>query len=134
MKVKWIRSLPILTTILVAGCAMTGRDLVRDNTVQIEKVSSGWATVRFVSVIQEDDEIELRGEVTRRLVGRGPIPGHIDFEVIGPDGIALEKAVIDYHRRSVKSRYSKFHTTLSAAPPVGSTIRVTHDTRAHEGL
>jgi hypothetical protein len=74
MKVKWIRSLPILTTILVAGCAMTGRDLVRDNTVQIEKVSSGWATVRFVSVIQEDGEIELRGEAPAGRPGSHPGP------------------------------------------------------------
>jgi hypothetical protein len=119
----------LVTFILLAGCASTGKDLVRDNTVEIEKVPSQWAALRFVTVVQDGDKIELRGEVTRRPTGRGPIPGHIDLEVIGPDGIALETSTIDYHRGSVKSRYAIFHTTLKTAPP-GSTIRVTHDNRA----
>jgi len=129
MNAKWGCCLAILVTFFIAGCATTGRDLVRDNTVQIEKVSSRWATVRFVNVIQEDGEVRLRGELVRRPVGRGPIPGHIDLKVIDPDGATLEESIINYHRRSVKSRYAKFYTVLKAAPP-GSTIRVMHDTRA----
>lgn len=129
MNEKWGRRLAILVALFITGCATTGKDLVRDNTVQIEKVSSRWATVRSVNVVQEDGEVRMRGEVVRRPVGRGPIPGHIDLEVIGPDGITLEERMIDYHRGSVKSRYAKFHTVLKAAPP-GSTIRVMHDTRA----
>lgn len=130
MNAKWGRRPSVLITLFIAGCAATGKDLVRDNTVQIEKVSSTWAAVRFVNVVQEDGEVTLRGEVVRRPVGRGPIPGHIDLEVIGSDGDVLEEAVIGYHRRSVKSRYATFHATLNATPPRGSTVRVTHDTRA----
>jgi len=120
----------ILTTItLTAGCATTGRDLVRDNTVKIEKVSSSRATVSFVSVLQEGNDVTLRGEVRRRpVVGRGSIPGHIDLEVIGPHGGILEETIVGYHRRSVKSRRASFRATLQTAPPLGSTIRVTHDT------
>lgn len=130
MIAEWGRRLAILITLFIAGCAATGRDLVRDNTVQIEKVSSRWATVRFVNVIQDDSEVTLRGEVVRRPVGRGPIPGHIDLEVIGPDGEIVKESVIEYHRRSVKARQATFYTTLKPAPAAGSTIRVTHDTRA----
>jgi len=119
----------LVILVLLAGCASTGKDLVRDNTVKIEKVPSQWAALRFINVVQDGDKIELRGEVTRRPIGRGPIPGHIDLKVIGPDGVTLEESMIDYHRRSVKSRYATFHTALKAAPP-GSTIRVMHDTRA----
>ena len=130
MIAKWGRRLAILVTLFITGCAATGKDLVPDNTVQIEKVSSRWATVRSVNVVQKDGEVTLRGEVVRRPpVGRGPIPGHIDLEVSGPDGEMVEEAVIEYPRRSVKSRYATFHTTLKAAPAAGSTIRVTHDTR-----
>jgi len=116
--------------ILAAGCATTGKDLVRENTVKLEKISSQWAALRAVNVVQDGDKIELRGEVTRRPIGRGPIPGHIDYEVIGPDGVTLEESMIDYHRRSGKSRYAKFHATLKTALPQGSIIRVVHDTRA----
>ena len=125
----WAMMATLAIFVLLSGCASTGKDLVRDNTVKLEKIASQRAAWRLVRVVQDGDNIELRGEVTRRPVGRGPIPGHIDLEVIGPDGITREKAVIDYHRRSVKSRYAKFHTRLGAVPP-GSTVRVTHDTRA----
>ncbi|MEZ5542941.1 MAG: hypothetical protein R3F42_13010 [Pseudomonadota bacterium] len=130
MIAKWGRRLAILATLFITGCATTGRDLVRDNTVQIEKVSSRWATVRSVNVVQEDGEVTLRGEVVRWPPVRGSIPGHIDLQVIGPDGEIVKEAVIEYHRRSVKARYATFHTTLKPATAAGSTIRVTHDTRA----
>lgn len=129
--IKTLAAIAILTNLTVtAGCATAGRNLVRDNTVKIEKVSSKQATITSVNVIQEGDQVMLRGEVRRRLVSRGHIPGHIDLEVIGADGSVLEESVIDYHRRSVKSRYAIFHDTLRVTPPPGSTIRVTHDTRA----
>lgn len=130
MIAKWGRRLAILAALFITGCAATGKDLVRDNTVQIEKVSSRWATVRSVNVVQEDGEVRLRGEVVRWPVGRGPIPGHIDLEVIGPDGEIVEEAVVKYHRRSVKSRHATFYTPLKTVPPPESIIRVTHDTRA----
>jgi len=120
----------LATLILAGGCASTGNDLVPENILKIEKVPSRWAALRAVSVVQDGDEITLRGKVTRRSTGRGPIPGHIDLEVIGPDERVVEKSVVDYHRRSVKSRYATFHATLNAAPPPGSTLRIIHDTRS----
>lgn len=119
----------LATFALAAGCAMTGKDLARDNTVKVEKIPSQWAALRVVNVVYDGDNVELRGEVTRRPIGRGPIPGHIDLEVIGPDGVILEESIIEYHRRNRNSRYAKFHTTLITALPPGSVIRVTHDTR-----
>jgi hypothetical protein len=117
----------ILTTFGVLACVTMDRDLVRNGTVKIEKVSSAWGTVGFVSVTQEAEEVWLRGQVRRRPSGRGPIPGHIDLEVIDPEGNVLEKLGIDYDRPSPKSRYANFHAVLTATPPPGSTIRVTHD-------
>jgi len=118
----------IVTTFgILVGCVTTGSNLVHNGTVKIEKVSSAWGTIGFVNVIQEGEEVRLRGQVRRRPSGRGPIPGHIDLEVIGPEGNVLEKLVIDYDRPSPKSRYANFHAVLTATPPPGSTIRVTHD-------
>lgn len=135
MNAKRIHSLlSILIIALVSGCATVGKDLVRDNTVKIEKVSSRWAKVQFVRVVQEGDTVALRGEVRRWPTGRGPIPGHIDLEVIGPDGGVLEQATLNYQRRSVKSRYAGFHGTLDTIPPTGSTIRVIHDLRSHDAM
>lgn len=132
MNTKWVCSLlTMLAVVLAAGCASAGKDLVRDGAIEVEKVASSQATITSVRVIQEGEEMLIRGQVQRRPIGRGPIPGHIDLEVIGPDGGVLELATLDHHRRSVRSRYAEFHGTLTTTPPAGSTIRVTHDTRAH---
>ncbi|MEW5756460.1 MAG: hypothetical protein AB1810_09150 [Pseudomonadota bacterium] len=132
MNTQWVRSLlSILTIALLAGCASAGKDLVRDGTIEVEKVSSRQATITLVQVIQEGEEVLIRGQVQRRPIGRGPIPGHIDVELIEPGGGVLEKIHVGYHRRSAKSRYAEFHGTLKTTPPAGSTLKVIHDVRSH---
>ena len=119
----------LITLEILAGCATTGKDLVSSNTVKIEKVSSAWGTIGFVTVRQKEEEVTIRGKVNRRPSGRGPIPGHIDLEIIDPEGVILEESVIDYDRPSPKSRHADFNAVLNAAPPQGSTIRLIHDSR-----
>lgn len=134
--IKTLATIAILVTdSLTTGCATTGRDLVRDNTVKVEKISSEWGVVTFVSVVQERDEVALRGEVRRRPIGRGSIPGHIDVEVLDSSGATLEQMSTDYRRLSIKSRYAKFDAKLGTIPPSGSTIRVIHhDARPHDSM
>ena len=134
--VKPLATIAILITFSVTtGCAMTGKDLIHDNTVKIEKVSSKRGAVTFVSVIQEGDEVVLRGEVRRRPTGRGSIPGHIDVEVIDSSGANMEQMSTGYRRSGTKSRYAKFHSRLAAVPPSGSLIRVIHhNARSHDPM
>ena len=113
---------------LLAGCATQGRDLIASGTVKLEKVSSALGTIDPVTIIQEGEKVKLRGEVKRRPDGRGFIPGHIDLEVIDPEGHVLERCVIDYYP-GPKSTYANFHAILKATPPPGSTIRVIHNPR-----
>lgn len=113
---------------MTTGCATMSRDLVRENTLNIEKVSSKIGTVTDVHIVQDESQVRIYGELTHSTLGRGTIPGHVDLEVIGPDGDVLEQTTIEYHRRSMKSKISTFHSTLQTMPPVGSTIRVIHNT------
>lgn len=121
---KWIYC--VLIASLMTGCAAYGKDLVDNNTVKVEKVSSRWAKVTRVMVNQDDAGIVVRGEVQRWPPMRGPIPGHLNLEIIGPDGQMLEENTVGYHRRSYKSRYATFSTKIGTPLPAGSTIRVTH--------
>jgi hypothetical protein len=120
-------TIAFLTTFgILVGCATQGKDLVGTDTVKIHKVSSAWGTIGFVRVIQDGEEVTLRGAVKRRPSGRGFIPGHIELEVNNPEGDVLEQCVIDYYP-GPKSTYANFHAVLNATPPPGSTIRVIHD-------
>lgn len=134
--VKMLATIAILITFSVTtGCAMTGKDLVRNNTVKVEKLSSKWGVVTYVSVVQEGDEVALRGEVRRRPIGQGSIPGHIDIEILDSSGSTLKQMSIDYGRLSRKSRYAKFDAKLGIIPPSGSTIRVIHhDSDPHDPM
>jgi hypothetical protein len=111
---------------ILAGCATQGRDLVRSDTIKLEMVPSALGTIGAVTVIQEGEEVTLRGEVKHRPGGRGFIPGHIDLDVIDPEDNVLEKCVIDYYP-GPKSTYANFHAVLKAPPPPGSRIRVIHN-------
>jgi hypothetical protein len=111
---------------ILAGCATQARDLVGNDTVELEKVSSALGTIDSVTVIQEGEEVKLHGEVKRRPYGRGFIPGHIVLDVTDPEGQVLERCVIDYYP-GPKSTYANFHAVLKAPLPAGSTIRVIHN-------
>lgn len=113
---------------VIVGCATKGKDLVRTDIVKIEKVHSSQGMFGPVSVIQDGKEVTLRGELRRRPFGPGPIPGHVDLELINSEGDVLQKCAIDYYRPSPESIYANFRATLKAMPP-GSTIRLIHDPR-----
>lgn len=122
-----VKGIVLAMSITNMGCATTGKDLVRDGVVDIERESSRYTMVTLVSAMQEGHDLLVRGEVRRRHGGRSPIPGHIDVQIIGPDGDVLADTSIGYHRRSAKWRSASFYTRLETVPPPGSTIRVLHD-------
>ena len=135
MNTRYVHSLlSLLTAVLLAGCTGGGKNLVRDGVVEIETVPSRQAAITSLRVAQNGPNMMLRGRVQRRPIGWGRIPGHIDVELVGPDGSVLEKTRAGYRQRSIKSRYAEFHGRLDTTPPAGSTIRVIHDLRSHDGL
>jgi len=118
---------------MVTGCTTTGKDLVRDDIVNIEQVSSTYATVTRTSVVQEGPDVVISGEVQRRASVWNLLSGHVNVEIVGPDGQVLKKTSVryypssfDYHRLRLTSGYATFSTRIKTTPPVGSSIRVTH--------
>jgi hypothetical protein len=117
----------LATFSMLSGCTTMGRDLVRDNTVKIEKISSSHGTVSLLRVMRKGEEVTLCGEVRHRSnLGHGPIPGHIDIEVLDPSGEALERKSAASHMYSVRSRFAKCCVVLDNIPPSRSTVRVEH--------
>jgi len=113
---------------LISGIALSKeRDLVKDNTVKIERVASKYAVVTNVNVRQIDSVLSVYGTIKKRpTFGRGPVPGHIDTEVIEPNGRTVSKKNVRYIRNSTVSRLSKFNFNLDIEVAPGSTLRVVH--------
>lgn len=115
------------SSLLASACAVLPKDTGREAEISIEALSSRYGVLRFIRVTRDESAAVVRGEVHRRWGMRGPIPGHIDIRIIGPEGVVLESATAGYHRRSVKSTSASFHVALNAMPPAGATVRVVHD-------
>lgn len=134
MYIKTFIAFVTLTMIfMTSGCATMGKNLVHEKMVRVEMVSSQEATVTYVNVIKKGSAVEVSGKLSRRYIGRGPIPGHIDIEVIDQSGTTLEEISTHYHLHSIKSQHAVFQAKLKKIPPSGSVIRVTHNGESSHG-
>lgn len=100
---------------VLTACA-AGVDLVRDGTVNIERVPSTQVKISDVHVLREDGVMAVYGKTTpfRRA---GFIPGHIHIEVIDPNGKLLRELSADYKRGDTKSRSAHFYVQLPMESP-----------------
>ncbi len=122
--------LSIVMVAVLAGCA-TGKDLVRNGTLKVERIDSNRARLSSVYVRQEGEGIYVRGTLTKRSAGRSPIPGHVHITVFDPEGDVLGDTRTSYERTSGKARSARFYVRIPIELSNGSTLRVTHHSRAH---
>jgi len=126
-KNRYIASLLLVLTTLITtgGCSTTS--MVQDEKgITIERVDSSTATISNVYLTYSDGFLSLRGEVKRRLMGRGPIFGHLHITLIDPAGEILKVADINYMRRNIKSSTASFSERLPIDLSQGSIVRITH--------
>lgn len=117
----------VIAAIAVSGCVAMEQDLVRDKSVNLEKISSDRGLIASVSVVQQGSTIRISGLLRSRNLQRGHIPGRIKLQLIAPDGTVLEKRTINYEEVSRLSEYAMFNFVTRLLLPKGSTIRVIHD-------
>jgi hypothetical protein len=108
------------------SCAAKPLNLVGEDKVTVETVPSIYGHLSRVSVVSSETGIKVAGEVHGSSHQRGYIRGHVDVEVIFPDGTIQDKETFKYHYRGGKSRATPFSVEIPIVIPEGSTIRVTH--------
>ncbi len=119
---------PVAAVLLLGGCAATPYDTA-GNAVTIERVSTPDAKPWRVEVnkARNGNGITVSGELEPRWYLKAPPKGHIDVEVIAPDGKTLLRRSAIYHLKHLSRKLNSytFSVALSAAPPKNSIIRVT---------
>jgi hypothetical protein len=106
----------------IPACATTGAKA----DYHIEEIPSQHAFVSKVYVSETEEGIRIGGEIrNKQFPSRRNIPGHIDVEIISPDGARLTKNNIHY-RMSRKAVRARFSIQLATVPVPGSVIRVLH--------
>ena len=116
----------LLSSMMGLGCATNRVDLVANEKVVVEKVTSPSAYFSKTSVYSTDSKITVSGELRKRLPSRSHIFGHVEIEVISPDETVLCVIDTSYHRRSLKSSRSIFSVDLPLKVEDGSTVRLIH--------
>lgn len=117
--------LMMVSILFAGGCASWG-ERVGDDFASVETVSSSYAHLVNVSLYREDAGVVMHGELKSRRGGRAAIPGHIDIEIILPDGARLTTHSVSYQRMSIRSRTAHFTYRLAKALQKGSLVRVMH--------
>ncbi len=115
----------------LGACAAPGTTLLSQNRIGLERIDSSTARIGYVFATENNTALRLRGSVRRSPPLRGPIPGHIDFNVISPDGASVEQKLVDYRRRSLHSREAHFSTVVTTDLPPGTILRLRHHAGPH---
>lgn len=93
--------------------------------VQIEKITNRSARVVSANFWRDGGQLSLRGEVVSNPVSKSVLGGHLDIEIISPDG--TEEACLTtkprMRARHVRKPYS---VAVRALPDPGGTVRIRH--------
>jgi len=116
----------LLSSVIVSGCATNRVDLVANEKVVVEKVTSPSAYFSKLAVYSTDSKITVSGELRKRLPSRSHIFGHVEIEVILPDETVRCVLDISYHRRSLKSSSFIFSVDIPLKVEDGTTVRIIH--------
>jgi len=116
----------LATIIILQGCAAMSPDLVSEGKVNVETVPSRQGHVSKVSVLASETGVRVTGQVHGLFHERGYIYGHVDIEVISPDGTMQWIEEFRYRNRGGKSRTTPFSLDIPVVVADGSTIRVIH--------
>ena len=116
----------LLSSIIVTGCATNQINLANTDQIDVVKISSRSAKFTKLAVYSNDSGISVSGELRKRIPSRGRIYGHVDVDVLSPNGTVLFTTTTNYHRKSRKSHLSKFTIDIPLVLERGSTVRAIH--------
>jgi len=120
----------LLGITLLTGCS-SNTNLVKEEGIAIERVNSSSANITRAHLETVGETLVLRGELTRRLSGHGPLAGHLHIELINIDSKVFKEANIGYKRRQFKSQRSIFYLEIPGSASGVKSLRVTHHTGSH---
>jgi len=126
---KTLSVLLILSLTILAGCASRHLDLVEQNTVKVEKVSSGNVIIDTVRVHQHQDKMEVEVVVRPKERVMRFVSGDIRVEVVEPGGVVFTtvnaQAIRPHSDIGSKLQHAHFWCRFPIIPKPGTIIRVT---------
>ena len=121
----------ITVIVLLSNCASNRINLLKNNTVRIDKMSSRSTHVRNVYAYQDGDTLQISGKFIPRYAYIKFLKGHADIAILDREGKLIKKTSVatftKYRRKRRNSglKEIKFSARIKTIPSAGSVIRVT---------
>lgn len=126
----------LLLLVLVSACEAMPPSLIDEGNIRIQIEEAESISIVRISIISEKNETILNGEA---IAPRWHIVvaenGHIDFDVVYPNGSKIRKRGIELRRRITVShgpRRLYFFEKLAKEPPKGTKVDVYYHTGSHD--
>ena len=108
----------------ISSCAWISTHVAAPG-LQIEKISNRSARVVSANFWRDGGQLSLRGEVVSNPVSKSVLRGHLDIEIVNPDG--TEAACLTTKPRMMARRVRKpYEVAVRTLPDPGSTVRIRH--------
>lgn len=113
---------------VLPGCTLGAKDLIHEGSVRLETVPSRHAKFAHIHVYQSGPDMTLFGALYQRHQVSVPsrLHGHIDVQVLDPDGALLQEVPTRIHRKDKRWHRAWFRLPISESLPEGSTLRLRH--------
>lgn len=139
------RMILIVTTLtFVSGCASNRTDLVKSGFLSLQPTLTA-SLANPPEVYERQGALVVDGQLEASEVTKG---GHVDVQVIAPDGTVVFGAQVNYRRpatqmptgprgtyrgpRSPADSHATYSVTFPGLPPEGSVVRVKYDPQPHD--
>ncbi len=118
---------------LLSGCAMLSSNPTTELGLQLEKQDSRLARIAEVHITSTDSGFWVRGNIQRRLTGKGPIYGHLHIDLLDGEGYTLASAITKPTRLNRNSRRARFAESFDGEETAAKTetVRITHHAQRH---
>ncbi len=128
-----------MATLVMTGFSKRRVNLIDNGTVLLDRMSSEEASVYNVSVLQEGDELIIRGKVKHRHRTYGfNSRGHVDIAIFSPDGGIIKKASLRTNPRTLhkgvlrrRAKKASFIVRLPIVPLQNTKVRIAHHIRKY---
>lgn len=136
--------IPILVILsLLSGCASNRTDLVKTGYLSLQPTLTA-SLAHPPEVHEQDGGLVVNGRLDSSEVSKG---GHVDVQVVGPDGAVVYDASVNYRKqqaqmatgprgqrrgsRSSSDSPATYSVRFPGMPPAGSVVRVKYDPQPH---
>jgi len=138
---KWIQAVAACVVVVgglaIMGCTDQSANMFASGDVTLQKVNTDGVRVMWAAVEPKDTGVVVAGRIIPEGVRTYRYAGHVDVAYVDAAGAISEqgssKTIYVLHRGPGTGSESKaFSIPVQAAPPAGSTVRVTyHRSEAH---